>query len=386
MDRKKQILTSIMTAGAFISYNVGAGFASGNELLQFYGSWHLKGIIAAVISGVITTIIACMTLFWLGKVSEAKTSSESYNWIAGPIVGKFFRLFTDILVLGCFMMMFSGVGNLLNEQFHLPAEAGILLLGILTLIVVLGGLKSVETVLGYAGMAILIYITIFAIYTLVGNKSDPSNVALIPDLVKRGKIWQANLFSLYPFSLIQELKNMNSPILEGMLYSTECVISGFPFYITLGKRSKTTKEALVSGVVAAILYYICIIFVLIILSFNMDVLINPATQEMYVFPAVAAIRRLWPAGSWTYSILIFTGIFSSTIGYLWVLSERVFPKQEATRKNKIFIVIMTLLGVALAKRISFSMIINSLFPLAGIVGIGVLIGCFRKIRHYYLIH
>ena len=386
MDRKKQILTSIMTAGAFISYNVGAGFASGNELLQFYGSWHLKGIIAAVISGVITTIIACMALFWLGKVSEAKNSSESYNWIAGPIVGKFFRLFTDILVLGCFMMMFSGVGNLLNEQFHIPAEVGIILLGILTLIVVLGGLKSVETVLGYAGMAILIYITIFAIYTLVGNKSDPSNVALIPDLVKQGKIWQANLFSLYPFSLIPELKNMNSPILEGMLYSTECVISGFPFYITLGKRSKTTKEALASGVVAAVLYYICIIFVLIILSFNMDVLINPATQEMYVFPAVAAIRRLWPAGSWTYSILIFTGIFSSTIGYLWVLSERVFPKQEATRKNKVFIVIMTLLGVALAKRISFSMIINSLFPLAGIAGIGVLIGCFRKIRHYYLIH
>lgn len=386
MDRKKQILTSIMTAGAFISYNVGAGFASGNELLQFYGSWHLKGIIAAVISGVITTIIACMTLFWLGKVSEAKNSSESYNWIAGPIVGKFFRLFTDILVLGCFMMMFSGVGNLLNEQFHIPAEVGIILLGILTLIVVLGGLKSVETVLGYAGMAILIYITIFAIYTLIGNKSDPSNVALIPDLVKQGKIWQANLFSLYPFSLIPELKNMNSPILEGMLYSTECVISGFPFYITLGKRSKTTKEALASGVVAAVLYYICIIFVLIILSFNMDVLINPATQEMYIFPAVAAIRRLWSAGSWTYSILIFTGIFSSTIGYLWVLSERVFPKQEATRKNKVFIIIMTLLGVALAKKISFSMIINSLFPLAGIAGIGVLIGCFRKIRHYYLIH
>ena len=386
MDRKKQILTSIMTAGAFISYNVGAGFASGNELLQFYGSWHLKGIIAAVISGVITTIIACMTLFWLGKVSEAKNSSESYNWIAGPIVGKFFRLFTDILVLGCFMMMFSGVGNLLNEQFHIPAEVGIILLGILTLIVVLGGLKSVETVLGYAGMAILIYITIFAIYTLIGNKSDPSNVALIPDLVKQGKIWQANLFSLYPFSLIPELKNMNSPILEGMLYSTECVISGFPFYITLGKRSKTTKEALASGVVAAVLYYICIIFVLIILSFNMDVLINPATQEMYIFPAVAAIRRLWSAGSWTYSILIFTGIFSSTIGYLWVLSERVFPKQEATRKNKVFIIIMTLLGVALAKKISFSMIINSLFPLAGIAGIGVLIGCFRKIRHYYLVH
>lgn len=385
MDRKKEILTSIMTAGAFISYNVGAGFASGNELLQFYGSWHLKGIIAAIISGTITTVIACMLLFWLGKVSEAQTSSESYRWIAGPVGGKFFRLFTDILVLGCFMMMFSGAGNLLNEQFHIPAEVGILLLGILTLVVVLGGLKSVEAVLGYAGIAILIYIAIFALYTIFGNKSDPANVALIPDLVKQGKIWQANLFNLYPFSLIPDLKDMNSPILEGMLYSTECVISGFPFYITLGKRSKTTKEALASGVVAALLYYICIVFVIIILAFNMDVLINPATQQMYVFPAVAAVNRLWPAGSWTYSILIFTGIFSSTIGYLWVLSERVFPKQEETKKNKVFIVIMTFLGMLLAKRISFSMIINSLFPLAGVAGIGVLIGCIRRLYNN-LIH
>ena len=380
MDRKKEILTSIMTAGAFISYNVGAGFASGNELLQFYGSWHLKGIITSLISGTITTVIFCMVLFWLGKVSKEQTTSESYRWLTGPVAGRFFRLFTDIMVLGCFMMMFSGAGNLLNEQFDIPNFVGPLLLGVLTLIVVLGGLKCVEMVLGYAGVAILIYITIFAIYTVVSGKSDSSNVALIPGLVEQGKIWQANIFALYPFSIIPELKEMNSPVLEGILYSTQCIMVGFPFYITLGKRSKTEKGALASGVIAALLYYVCITFVIIILAMNMDALINPATGEMYVFPAVAAVHRLWPAGSWTYSILIFTGIFSTTIGYLWVLSERVFPNQEKTKKNKVFIVGMTVLGVLLAKRVSFSMIINSMFPLAGVAGIGVLIGCFIRIK------
>lgn len=67
---------------------------------------------------------------------------------------------------------------------------------------------------------------------------------------------------------------------------------GFPFYITLGKRSKTEKDALVSGIIAALLYYICIVFVIIILAMNMDALINPVTGEMYVFPAVAAVHRL----------------------------------------------------------------------------------------------
>ena len=380
MGRKKEIFTSIMTAGAFISYNVGAGFASGNELLQFYGSWHLKGIITSLISGTITTIIFCMVLFWLGRMSEAKTTSESYRWVTGPVMGRFFRLFTDLMVFGCFMMMFSGAGNLLNEQFNIPTYIGPILLGILTLVVVLGGLKSVETVLGYAGVVILAYITIFAVYTLFGGKGDAANVTLIPDLVKQGKIWQANVFALFPFSVISELKNMNSPIIEGILYATQCIIVGFPFYVTLGKQSETEKEALISGIVAALLYYVCIIFVIIILVFNMDVLVNPVTQEMYVFPAVAAVHRLWPAGSWTYSALIFTGIFSTTIGYLWVLSERVFPNQEKSKKNKIFIVGMTVLGIVLAKRISFSLLINSLFPLAGVAGIGVLIGCFIRIK------
>ena len=130
----------------------------------------------------------------------------------------------------------------------------------------------------------------------------------------------------------------------------------------------------------SLFYYICIVFVIIILAMNMDALINPVTGEMYVFPAVAAVHRLWPAGSWTYSILIFTGIFSTTIGYLWVLGERVFPNQEKTKKNKIFIVVMIIIGILLAKRVSFSMIINSMFPLAGIAGIGVLIGCFIRIK------
>ena len=92
------------------------------------------------------------------------------------------------------------------------------------MIVVLGGLKSVELVLGYAGMAILLYITIFAVYTLVGGKSDASNVAMIPELVEQGRIWQANVFALYPFSLIPELEAMNSPVLEGILYFMYCIL------------------------------------------------------------------------------------------------------------------------------------------------------------------
>lgn len=39
MKEKINVKGMFLTAGALVSFNVGAGFASGNELLQFFGSW-----------------------------------------------------------------------------------------------------------------------------------------------------------------------------------------------------------------------------------------------------------------------------------------------------------------------------------------------------------
>ena len=39
MKEKLNIKGMFITAGALVSFNVGAGFASGNELLQFFGPW-----------------------------------------------------------------------------------------------------------------------------------------------------------------------------------------------------------------------------------------------------------------------------------------------------------------------------------------------------------
>ena len=66
MKDKINIKTILLTAGAFVSFNVGAGFASGNELLQFFGSWG-GGTVAAVLAGFVTTVIYCVCLFYVGQ-------------------------------------------------------------------------------------------------------------------------------------------------------------------------------------------------------------------------------------------------------------------------------------------------------------------------------
>lgn len=376
---KSKAYVAMITTGAFISYNVGAGFASGNELLQFFGSWSPAGMVASIVSGFLLLIWICTVIYLLGKYSTTKAATENYVWIAGKGWGTFFKLCTDIMVLGCFMLMFSGSSNLLNQQFGLSNLTGAIILGVVTLVVVLGGLKAVENVLGYAGVVILAYIAIFVLVTLFGGKSDPSNASLIQDAVEEGKILRANLFNYFPFTLIPSLADLNNPVLDGILYSGQMVLAGFPFFITLGKRAEDNKQTVIAALLSAGSYYFCIACVIIMLAFNFDAVVNPETGVMYSFPALAVVNKLWPAGGWTYSLLIFTGIFSTAIGYLWVMSDRVFPANEGSKKNKIFVTVMTVFAVFVGNKIPFSTLINVLFPLIGAGGLLMLIACTIKL-------
>lgn len=379
MQKKEKLKISLMTAGAFISYNVGAGFASGNEILQFFACWDFVGVIKSLLCGCLTTILFCVVIFKLGDLSQTANVDNAYVWIAGPVFGRLFRLFTDIMVISCFMLMFSGASNVLNQQFMIPDFIGALILGILTLCVSLGGLKRVESVLGYAGIIILVYITIFSVYTLIGTNVDIQNVNLIPTAVEKGIILRANIFQQIP--ILQKLSKYNSPEIEGILYATQCIIAGFPFYLELGKSKDNEEKSTFKSVLSAITFYLCISFVVVILIFNFQSIIDPITGKMYAFPTLAAINYLWHKGSFTYSILIFIGIFSTTVGYLWVISDRFFPKGEKTKKNNIFIVSMVLIGMILGKYIPFSKLINFLFPMIGIIGLFMLCICCAKLLH-----
>ena len=379
MEKKKEVWKILLIIGGFISYNVGAGFASGNEILQFYACWDKKGVILSLICGCLLTIWFCAVIFWLGQISAKMEINNIFQWATGKIPGKIFRLITDIMIIGCFMLMFSGAGNVLQQQFKIPLLSGAVILGIATVTVVLGGHKKIETVLGYAGIIILTYAAIFALYTLIGGKSSIENMALIPEAVSQGQILRANILALFPFSIFPRLASFNSPVLEGILYSTQCIMAGFPFYFSLGRRCTSEKQAVCAGVLSGIAFYLCITFVVVILIFNFDALINPETGSMFVFPALAALNKLWTSGGWTYSLVIFTGIFSSAVGYLWVMNERVFPQEEGTKRSKILIASLTLTGVLVGNKIPFSELINFLFPMTGAVGFIMLLLCTWKL-------
>jgi len=114
---------------------------------------------------------------------------------------------------------------------------------------------------------------------------------------------------------------------------------------------------------------------------NGSKLIDFGTGKMYEIPLLAAVDFLWPAGSWTYSLIIFIGIFTTTTGYLWVINDLLFPGHDEglTAKGRLLVLILTIIGIFFGGLIPFSVLINLMFPICGIVGLMMTISAVGKV-------
>ncbi|WP_424659218.1 hypothetical protein [Desulfofundulus sp.] len=121
---------------------IGAGFASGQEILQFfivYGEQGLWGV-------VIATMLFALLGFLLMSFTTALGCS-SYAELLPLLTGRKLARLVDWLNLamlpGGLTVMLAGSGALFNEQFGLPTELGALLAAVITALVILGGLEGV---------------------------------------------------------------------------------------------------------------------------------------------------------------------------------------------------------------------------------------------------
>lgn len=376
MDNKKKnavnITTAVTITGAVISYRVGAGFASGNECIQIFGSWG-PDVGWAIFGATLVLLLGAVGTYLLAYQLQFDGSDVAYQALGGKKFGKFIQIFTGVSLLLNLFTMFAGAGSLLNQQLGVPHWVGSLLVGVLAIISLFGGLKSLEKVLGSIGIFILIYMIMFCIITLFSVTPNMENIYGAKDAVAAGQIMQVNLFALPPFSWIPGLAEHNNAFINGVVYGAEATFSGFPFLIMLAKRCRNKKEAVVFGLVGDLGYMFCVCISLVVLMFNFDCIYDPVKQVMNAFPTLAAVTKLLPALAWTYAILCFAGVFTTVSGYLFAVVEMVFKDDITSKNSRIFQIAVSVVGILLGGVLPFSKLINVLMPIRGVVGILVII-------------
>jgi uncharacterized membrane protein YkvI len=138
----KRGLTPGKLAGVYVGTVVGAGFASGQEIMQFFGYHGSNGIWGLLLSTGLFIGFGRI-IFLLGHNLQAVSHLEVVRESAGPWVGRIIDYVITFFLFGAFTAMAAGSGAVFQEQFGIPQIVGSLVMVLLSVITVFFGIEGV---------------------------------------------------------------------------------------------------------------------------------------------------------------------------------------------------------------------------------------------------
>ena len=150
---------------AFIGIIVGAGFASGQEILQYFTSFGHLGTLAAILSTALFAYFG-MTLTRLGSRMQTISHKDVIYKISGRYLGLVIDAIIIFTLFGVGVVMIAGAGSVLNQQFALPSYLGSILLVILVILTVMMNVDKVVAIIGSITPFLIITVIIIGVYSL----------------------------------------------------------------------------------------------------------------------------------------------------------------------------------------------------------------------------
>ncbi len=164
MGKKARSLLNI--ASIYFGAVLGAGFASGGELLEFFGVFKNRGIIGVLVASALFSLLGKEILSKSFFLKE-KTVQNYLETVFKKPLARFLSVVMTFFLAVTFCVMLSGSGAFFSQRFSLPIWVGVLLMDALCLLVFMFDLKGLSalsvavTPLMFFGM---IYVCLYGLF------------------------------------------------------------------------------------------------------------------------------------------------------------------------------------------------------------------------------
>ena len=327
-------------AGAICSYWIGSGFASGQEVLQFFSVYGLKGIVGSVIFLVVmgsTTYVLCGA----GQRMKFANPYQVFDLYCGKVLGEAYTWYTVVLIYCVFVVMLSGAGATINQYFHVPTYVGTVVIAILAFGTAILGIERLIRIIGVIGPTMIVFIAIVGV-AAIANVLRHSNV--LADAGSRmSSLGFKSASANWAWSAV--------------LYTFGALICGIPFLVDCGASARSVKEARIAGITGSVAFTTAI--VLLIIS---ELVFSPLIAGQQV-PTLAMANHLSPLLGLLFTVLIVVCIYSSVSSFL-LMTVRKFA-QNRTRKSYFLTAVFAAFGAICGGILPFDKLINVIYPLAG---------------------
>lgn len=141
----KNWTAAFQIAAVYVGTVVGAGFATGKEIVEFFSRFGFFGFISILMSGYLLIFLGSKLMRMAARI-KAKSYQEFNEYLFGQWVGKGINILMLIMLLGVSAVMLAGAGAVFQEQLGLSKNIGVFLTIFLSLIVMMIGMKGLFAV------------------------------------------------------------------------------------------------------------------------------------------------------------------------------------------------------------------------------------------------
>ncbi|WP_291313826.1 hypothetical protein [Corynebacterium sp. UBA2622] len=336
---------SLTVALAFVGLLVGAGFASGQETIQYFLAYGYWGIVGAIIAGIIIVIVGA-SLFQLGSYYLADDHSAVFRRVSSPIVSTFMDVATMLTLFSIGFVMIAGAGSNLEQQFGFPTWVGAV---IMTVLLLLSGLLDVDKLTN-----VISIITPFLILSVLG--ALVVTILHMPD----------NIGGL------NELAMQNTPaggvfnnwLLSALNYASLCIIMAVSMILVIAGSQLNPREAGVGGLVGGMLFATLLVTLVFIIFMNMEGVYGAD------FPLLKVFDNMHPAVGIVVAIVIYLMVYNTAVGMFYAMARRLTHSNPERFRPVYFTVV--LVGFALSF-IGFASLIGWVYPVLGYLGMALIV-------------
>ena len=338
--KTKQI---IILGLAYFSTTIGAGFASGQEALQYYISYGTWGIIGAFITFLIVPP-AAMIILQYGAYLRAQSHNEVFEEMMGSWLSKVFDWFLIFAQFAIASVMLAGAGANLDQAFGLPTWVGSVVMLVLCVAFGLLDTERVTLVLGVLTPLMVVLLVGGSIWSIVQGPGDYQEVETYV------------------------METINQPLPNWFLSTIN--------YIGLGLFSSIAMAFLIGGTVwdnriagwGGLLGGVLFAGIMVLLVFGLmfraeDIAHTP-------LPTLALFNQIHPAIALVAAVMTYLMIFSTALGQLYSLAKRVASKKPQHFPWYLIGLSLVAFGISF---FDFVTLVGFIFPIVGWMGIALII-------------
>ncbi|MBE7036316.1 MAG: hypothetical protein E7403_03370 [Ruminococcaceae bacterium] len=163
---KKKARNLLKIGAIYLGTVLGAGFASGQELLLFFVRFSKRGLVGCFLAGVLFCLLGALILKRSYSLSE-KNCKQYLKTVFPKGISSFLQGTMEVFLCISFCIMLSGAGAFFKERFSLSPFIGILVTDLICLLVFLydlEGLSFLNLLLTPVMLLGTVYVCFFALF------------------------------------------------------------------------------------------------------------------------------------------------------------------------------------------------------------------------------